>query len=88
MKDFWKYYVCNPQMWLVLAKIICIFCAVCITVGGLIIAIFSAIITMQEISLVNENIACGIALILFGYAVFYIGKHLLEDMIHKNNYEK
>jgi hypothetical protein len=82
MKDFWKYYICNKDFWIIVATIIGMLFGVGFVLFGIYIVIAGFATILQEIKILNEEIHTGICVIIIGYAIYFIGTYCIK-IIHK-----
>lgn len=78
MKDFWKYYICNKDFWIIVATIIGMLFGIGITLFGIYILIAGVATILQEIKILNEEIHIGICGAIIGYAIFLIGSFVIK----------
>lgn len=78
MKDFWKYYICNKDFWIVVATIIGMLFGVGVVLFGIYIIIAGFLTILQEIKILNEEIHTGICAVIIGYAIYFIGTYCIK----------
>ena len=78
MKDFWKYYICNKDFWIIVATIIGMLIGIGIAGFGIYILIVGCATILKEIKILNEEIHIGICASIIGYAIFLIGSYIVK----------
>jgi hypothetical protein len=78
MKDFWKYYICNKDFWIIVATIIGMLIGVCGALFGIYILVIGLATILQEIKILNEEIHIGICTAIIGYVMFFIGTYIVK----------
>lgn len=78
MKDFWKYYICNKEFWVIVATIIGMLFGIGVSLFGIYIIITGFATILQEIKILNEEIHIGICASIIGYAIFLIGSYVIK----------
>lgn len=78
MKDFWKYYICNKDFWIIVATIIGMLIGVSGALFGIYILVIGLATILQEIKILNEEIHIGICTAIIGYAIFLIGSYIVK----------
>lgn len=78
MKDFWKYYICNKDFWIIVATIIGMLIGVSGALFGIYILVIGLATILQEIKILNEEIHIGICTAIIGYAMFFIGTYIVK----------
>lgn len=62
-------------------KIIGVIIGVIFLIGGIIIGAVGTIIVLNELEAINETVAVGIYVIIFGLAILAIGKCIIKSII-------
>lgn len=78
MKDFWKYYICNKDFWIIVATINGMAFAIAITIFGVIGMLLGFATILKEIETLNENIYTGIVFSMLGYTGCIVGSHIVK----------
>lgn len=80
MKDFWKYYICNKEFWIIIATIIGMLFGIAIGIFGVIGIIWGFATVLEEIKILNENIYVGIVFSILGYAAYILGSYIIKTI--------
>lgn len=80
MKDFWKYYICNKEFWIIIATIIGMLFGLAIGIFGVISILLGFATVLEEIKLLNENIYVGIVFSILGYAAYAVGAYIIKTI--------
>lgn len=78
MKDFWKYYICNKNFWIIVASIIGMLFGIGVALFGIYMIITGFATILQEIKILNEEIHIGICAAIIGYAIYFIGTYCIK----------
>lgn len=78
MKDFWKYYICNKDFWIIIATIIGMLFGIVITIFGVIGILLGFDTILKEIKTLNENIHIGIVFSMLGYVACKVGSYIVK----------
>lgn len=78
MKDFWKYYICNKNFWIIVASIIGMLFGIGVALFGIYMIITGFATILQEIKILNEEIHIGICAAIIGYAIYFIGTFFIK----------
>lgn len=78
MKNFWKYYICDKEFWIIIATIIGMLFGIVIAIFGVIGIVLGFATVLEEIKILNENIYVGIVFSILGYAAYMVGAYIIK----------